>query len=492
MKDVIQLGRRGLRYVRQYGAGKLYRKVTERRRRNKAEAGYPDWLKGQLPGKAQDAEQRKTSFSYAPVISILVPAYETPERFLREMIESVLNQSYEKLELCIADGSPSNKVEGIVKVYEKKDSRIRYRHLTENLGISDNTNAALDLATGEYVGLLDHDDLLLPGALFEIVKAWNEEGQTDVVYTDEDKIDMEGSRHFAPHFKPDFNPEYLRSNNYICHFFVVRRAIALEIDGFQTAFDGAQDHDFILRCTEEADGVLHLPKVLYSWRSHRASTATNPESKLYAYEAGKRAVAAHLKRIGLNGSLKSTDNYGFYRVVYPGAPETLKNSFEKLDRQTGVNVVYYHKVCNISVTISGKEDYVLFLHVQNENVPRVNRDFLTLLKACCDRPTTGMACARVYDRKKRLTTDVRMAGVRDPFSGGMQGLKAGYTGYFHRAVLQQEPEVPTDCFLMRREVLWKLRESGVKGEAAPAELAKALRGLGFHIYYEPWAVMYEG
>ena len=488
----MRLGGRGLRYIKQYGLARLYRKIMERRRRNAAEAGYNDWLLKQLPDAEEDARQREKKFVYEPCISILVPAYETPENFLRQMIDSVLDQSYGNLELCIADGSPSDKVEQTVKEYEKKNSRIKYRHLTENLGISDNTNAALALATGDYVGLLDHDDLLLPGALFEIVEALNESGGADAVYTDEDKVNMELTRHFQPHFKPDFNQEYLRSNNYICHFFVVRRSIALEVGGFREEFDGAQDHDFIFRCTEEAEQVLHVAKVLYSWRSHEASTATNPESKLYAYEAGKRAVSAHLARTGRMGTPQNTDNYGFYRVCYPGVPSILKNSFEKFDGQTGVNVVYYGKVCNISVTINPEDRYVLFMHVRNQRQKhtRVNAQFYEALKACCDRPDTGLACARVYDARKRLAGDIRMRGVKDPFSDGMKGLKYGYTGYNHRAVLQQELEQPTDCFMVRADILKTCVPEG--GEVSVETLAAKLTESGYHIYYEPWAVMYEG
>ena len=492
MKKLIQLGGRGLRYIRKYGLARLYCKVIERKRRNQAEEGYDAWLTAQLPDEETERRQKETRFPYEPCISILVPAYETPETFLRQMIESVLSQSYGKLELCIADGSPSDKVERVVREYEEQDERIRYRHLTENLGISDNTNAALALASGDYVGLLDHDDLLLPGALFEILRALNENGGADAVYTDEDKVNMELTRHFQPHFKPDYNQEYLRSNNYICHFFVVRRRIALEVGGFREEFDGAQDHDFIFRCTEKADRVLHVPKVLYSWRSHEASTATNPESKLYAYEAGKRAVAAHLGRTGRSGQVQDTENYGFYRVCYPGSPAILKNSLKKFDGQTEVKVVYYDKACNISVTISGKERYMLFVHVRNpeKNRIRVQKQFFETLKACCDRPDAGLACARVYNAGKRLTSDIRMRGVQDPFSDGMKGLKAGYTGYNHRATLQQELETPTDCFLVRTDV-WKAcvpEDGGVSVE----ELAANLTASGYHIYYEPWAVMYEG
>ena len=490
MKEIVRLGGRGLRYIRQYGLARLYRKVMERKRRNAAEAGYPDWLMSQLPTAEETERQRSVRFAYEPCISILVPAYETSEVFLRQMMDSVLNQSYSRLELCIADGSPSDKVERIVKEYEKKDSRVKYRHLTKNLGISDNTNAALAMASGEYVGLLDHDDLLLPGALFEILRKLKEEGGADAVYTDEDKVNMDLTRHFQPHFKPDYNQEYLRSNNYICHFFVVRRSIALEVGGFRGEFDGAQDHDFIFRCTEKADRVLHVPKVLYSWRSHEASTATNPESKLYAYEAGKRAVAAHLARTGRSGTPENTDNYGFYRVCYPGSPAILKNSLEKFHGQTGVNVVYYDMICNNSVINWGEDPYVLFVPVRNPEGCRVNVDFFRTLKACCDRAETGMACARVYDAKRRLASELRMRGVSDPFSDGMKGLKAGYTGYYHRAMFQQELEAPTACFLIRTEVL---RACMPQGEALSVEaLAAKLTEAGYHIYYEPWAVMYEG
>ena len=475
---------RAWRFTRRYGALRLYRKVKERRDRNLAERGYEAWLFGQLPGEEELKKQREEKISFSPLISILVPAYETPEVFLRQMIDSVLEQSYGKLELCIADGSPSDRVRRTVEAYARRDSRVRYRKLSENLGISGNTNAALAEASGDYVGLLDHDDLLLPGALFEIVQALCRDGRepADAAYTDEDKLDPERGRHFQPHFKPDFNPEYLRSNNYICHFFLVKREIALQAGGFREEFDGAQDHDFIFRCTELARDVVHVPKVLYSWRCHAASTAANPESKLYAYEAGKRAVAAHLLRTGRHGELQNTENYCFYRVKYPGSPQFFRKSFEFFDGQTGVNVVYYDKARNNSVIISGEEEYVLFTSIRHA---RVNAGFWPALFACCRRPETGMACARVYGRDRRLSSDIRMAGVRDPFSGGMKGLKEGYSGYFHRALLQQELESPTDCFLVRRELLDGKRSVSVE------ELCAHLKEKGYPIYYEPWAVMYE-
>ena len=347
-------------------------------------------------------------------------------------------------------------------------------------------------ATGDFIVFADHDDELTPNALFECVKALNKNRDVKVLYSDEDKMSMDGHKFFQPHFKPDYNPDLLCTVNYICHLFVVDRKVIEQVGTLRKEFDGAQDHDFIFRCTERAESVLHIPKVLYSWRSHEASTATNPESKLYAYEAGKRAVSAHLARTGRMGTPQNTDNYGFYRVCYPGAPSILKNSFEKFDGQTGVNVVYYGKVCNISVTINSEDRYVLFMHVRNQRQKhtRVNAQFYEALKACCDRPDTGLACARVYDARKRLAGDIRMRGVKDPFSDGMKGLKYGYTGYNHRAVLQQELEQPTDCFMVRADILKTCVPEG--GEVSVETLAAKLTESGYHIYYEPWAVLYEG
>lgn len=508
----VQLMGRGLRYIRRHGVSKLYYKVKERRERNQAEKDYDAWYRAQEPDEQQWEAERLASarFARTPVISILVPAYETPEPLLREMIESVLGQSYERLELCIADGSPS--AEGIgktVSTYAERDPRVRYRKLEQNLGIAENTNAALEMASGEYVGLLDHDDLLLPGALFAIVRALNEAGWAEVIYTDEDKLTPGGERHFQPHFKPDYNPEYLRSTNYICHFFVAERNLALAVGGFRREFDGAQDHDFILRCTERAARVLHVPKVLYSWRESAGSTATNPESKLYAYESGKRAVRAQLERLGESGEVTDTDNYGFYRTQYAGYPAALRKSFEFFHGQTDVKVVYYDKICNNSVTIPNRlgtagetregaeekpqelsgdsleltqEPYLFFTCVPKM---KVNEGFLNLLKAAADRPGGGCACARVYDIHGRLRSDVHMAGAEDPFSMGMKGLKRGYTGYFHRAVLQQELDEPTDCFLVRRELL-----EGETADSAGA-LAAVLKKKGLRLLYEPWAVAYE-
>ncbi len=282
---------------------------------------YQKWF-AEHSATQEDLElQRKLTLPKQPKISILVPTWNTPEKYLREMIDSVQNQTYTNWELCIADasvaegGSRNEQVAAILKEYAAKDSRIRYVLLDSNLGISGNTNAAAKLACGDYVGLLDHDDILAPDALFEVAAAVNA-GNPDVLYTDEDKINMEGTFHFDPNLKPDFAPDLLRSHNYITHFFVARRSLLEKIGYFRKEYDGAQDYDLILRATEQTDHIVHIPKILYYWRNHPGSTSQNPESKLYAYDAGTRAIAASLERTGDKGTVTRLDLWGLNHVRY--------------------------------------------------------------------------------------------------------------------------------------------------------------------------------
>ena len=508
MSRFVSLLGRGIRYVRKYGGLQLYRKIQERRKLDNLEKPYEEWLRSQQPDQEEQRAQRETRFSVRPLISILVPAYETPREFLCQLVDSVCAQTYENWELCIADGSESRRVEETLAPYRKQDKRIRYERLLQNQGISGNTNGALAMAGGDYVGLLDHDDLLFPQTLYELVRSMEEHPQAEVFYTDEDKVSFDQKRHFQPHFKPDFNRELLRSNNYICHFFAVKRELAQRLGGFDSRFDGAQDYDFILRCTEQASQVVHIPKILYSWRSHASSTAADPESKRYAYEAGKRAVEAHLRRQGVRACVLDTANYGFYRVKYGTAGRSdrdriaseqpvLINSFENIHRQKDVKVVYYGKACNKIVTFPKKDvtdGYVLFTCVKRG---RAQEGFLEELKSVCDRPEVGLACARVYDARGRLSHAVEMAGVSSPFSLSVKGLRRGYLGYFHRACLQQEILGVTDCFLMRGELfsrLARLYREETAGETGMDVdwLAGQVRSMGYGVVYDPWAVLNEG
>ena len=307
---------KGFRYLKHYGPKEFWIRLHERF--EPEEVPYGPWYEAYVPDEKELNRQKEHKFCENLLISVVVPAFRTPEKFLRQMLDSVRAQTYANWELCIANGSPDDRgMQAVLEEYAKKDSRIRYKNLKDNLGIAENTNEAFSMASGEFVGLMDHDDLLAPNAFYEIISALEKDKEADAVYTDEDKVTTDLSEHFQPHLKPDFNLDLLRSNNYICHFFVVRRSIVEQVGGFRREYDGAQDYDFIFRCVEKARKVAHVPEILYHWRTHKASTADNPASKMYAFEAGKRAIEAHLKRTGTKGIVSHTKDLGFYRVQYP-------------------------------------------------------------------------------------------------------------------------------------------------------------------------------
>ena len=288
---------KGLRYLKHYGPKEFLIRLSERM--EPEEVPYGPWRE-QYCAKEEDlARQKNHKFSYCPKISVVVPAYRTPEIFLRQMIESLEKQSYENWELVIGNASPEDETMArILKEYTGKDPRVKNVPIPENIGIAENTNAALAAAAGNFVGFMDHDDLLAPDALFEIAIRLEKDPSIDAFYTDEDKVRTDLSEYFQPHFKPDFNLDLLRSNNYICHFSVFSRKLLEGEELFRTAFDGAQDHDMILRLTDRAEKIVHVPRLMYYWRSHEGSTAASIDAKPYAIEAAKGAVADHLKKHG--------------------------------------------------------------------------------------------------------------------------------------------------------------------------------------------------
>lgn len=255
-----------------------------------------------FPDEERARREREQIFERMVKISILVPLWNTPENFLREMIESVTAQTYQNWELCLADGSDGDHayVETIVREYQEKDGRgrILYKKLEKNEGIAGNTNRCLAMATGEYIGLFDHDDILHPSALYEYVKVINEKN-ADYIYCDETTFKSgDINKMLTMHFKPDYAIDNLRANNYICHFSVFARQLLDGTELFRTKFDGSQDHDMILRLTDRAKNVVHVPKLLYYWRSHPGSVASDINAKPYAIQSAKDAVADHLRRHG--------------------------------------------------------------------------------------------------------------------------------------------------------------------------------------------------
>lgn len=530
---------KGFRYLKHYGPKEFWIRLHERF--EPEEVPYGPWYQAYVPDQETLEAQKKHKFDYRPLISIAVPAYQTPVEFLKQMIESLISQTYPEWELCIANASPDNEeMQRVLADYSAKDSRVRFCNLKENLGIAENTNRAFSMAKGEFMGLLDHDDLLAPNALYEIVQALQDHPQADALYTDEDKVTTEMDEHFQPHLKPDFNLDLLRSNNYICHFFVVRRSIVEKAGGFRKEFDGAQDYDFIFRCTENAREVLHVPEILYHWRTHKASTADNPASKMYAFEAGKRAIEANLERTETKGVVSHTQDLGFYRVKYPvqGKPlvsviipnkdekETLQTCMEMLNSNTSyqnfeiiiiennsttdeifryykelskdprIHLLRWGKEFNYSAinnfgVAHAKGEYLLFL---NNDIKSINPDWMEELLGVCQRPEVGGVGAKLIYPDNTIQHAGCVVGM-----GGIAGhmfvdMPADRTGYLHKAsLLQDMSAVTAACLMMKKEVFEEA--GGFTEELAVAfndvDLCLKVRKNNHLIVYDPYAKLYH-
>ena len=296
-------------YLKRYGVLNLLRKITE-----KASRGF-DISEEFACENLTDEEllkQRNYKFLYSPVISIVMPVYNPDDRYFRQTLNSIKNQSYENWQLCIGDAG-NNKKNKILEEIFGNDDRVKYLDIPVNYGISGNSNKALELATGEYIGLMDHDDILTSDALFMIVSKLNE--GYDIVYTDEDKTDENLNRYFSVYRKPDFNLNLFLSNNYMCHFTVISKKIISEAGNFRSEYDGAQDYDLFLRCIEKTDRIGHVNKVLYHWRTVGGSTSGNPFNKEYAFDAGKRALQDYILRNNIKGvKVAQMEDPGYYRI----------------------------------------------------------------------------------------------------------------------------------------------------------------------------------
>ncbi len=310
-----------IHYLKKYGILKTIKKIITRifeldsKNKKAQQEIYQNWILQNEPNEEALEIQKKTKFPYEPKISLIVPMYNTDENFFLELLNSLLAQTYSNWELCIADGSKKQN-ETIFAMCSSLLSKIKYQFLEENKGISENTNRALETATGDFIAFLDHDDCLPPFALYEVVKTINENPNVEFIYSDEDKINEQGKR-FMPYFKPDFSPEALECNNYITHLVVIKKTLADKIGPLDSRFDGAQDFDFVLRATENTKNIVHIPKILYHWRAHQNSTAHLADSKNYAYEAGLKAIAEHLQRIGKEGVVVNPNEVpGIYQIKY--------------------------------------------------------------------------------------------------------------------------------------------------------------------------------
>lgn len=285
-------------------------------------AHYSEWVKHNLPDALVTAKLKREAdnFTYRPRISVIVPVYNTDHTFLRDCFDSVLAQAYDNWELCIVDdASPDESVRDIIKEYAALDSRIKYTFSKENLHIAGATNEAIAMATGDYISLFDHDDILWPNALYEVVKALNLDQSIDFLYSDEDKITDDRKDYCAPFFKPDWNPDFLHSVNYITHFSTIKKSLLDTVGGPRKEYNGAQDWDLFLRVTSVAKNIHHIPTVIYSWRIHDMSTAKHTDTKPYVVEAQERALRDDLSRKGYPEATVKRDpkNSGYWMVEYP-------------------------------------------------------------------------------------------------------------------------------------------------------------------------------
>ncbi|MCI8937792.1 MAG: glycosyltransferase family 2 protein [Lachnospiraceae bacterium] len=334
-----------------------------------------------FPSEEEAKRQRQEQFPRMVKFSILVPLYNTPEMFLKEMIESVVNQTYENWELCLADGSDENHsyIEGMVEEYRKRTGKdkILYRKLEKNEGISGNTNQCLKMATGEFIGLFDHDDILHPSVLYEYVKVINEK-KADYIYCDETTFRSgDINKMLTLHFKPDYAIDNLRANNYICHFSVFARELLDGTELFRSRFDGSQDHDMILRLTDRAKNVVHVPKLLYYWRSHPDSVASDIGAKPYAIEAAKGAVADHLRRHG----------FEHFQITSTRAFETIFKIRYQIIGSPLISIIIANKdhtedLKRCITSILGKSTYENFeiIVVENNSTERAIFDYYEELK----------------------------------------------------------------------------------------------------------------
>lgn len=462
---------------------------------------------GSFPSAAERKKEETTVFRKDVTFSILVPLYNTPERFLREMIESVIAQTYGKWELCLADGSDAAHefVGRICQEYRQKDSRIKYQKLVKNEGISGNTNECYKMATGNYIALFDHDDLLHPCVLFAYMQAICEK-DADYIYCDEATFKGNSINHMITmHFKPDYAPDNLLANNYICHFSVFSRELLESGELFRSQFDGSQDHDMILRLTAKAKHIVHIPRILYYWRSHKGSVASSIDAKTYAINAAKGAVADRLTRLGYkNFEIESTrafatifrikyaltshplisiiipnkdhmedlsrcvesifnlstyDNYEIVIVENNSETAEIRTYYEEISRHPRVQVVEYKgdfnysKINNFGVQYA-KGEYLLLL---NNDTEVITSDWMEELLMYALRKDVGAVGAKLYYPDKTIQHAGIVIGLGAHRTAGHTHYRIpeANVGYMGRLCYAQDVTAVTGACMMVSKVLYE-------------------------------------
>ena len=513
----------------------IFEGIIIRRSRADILLDYQKWIEENEPNEEELEEQRKTKFEFEPKISLLVPLYKTPRKFFEELVECLKQQTYSNWELCLGDGTPEEN-EGIKDIIES-DERIKYKALNENKGIAGNTNECIKLATGDFIALFDHDDLLPTFSLYEVVKAINENPEVEFLYSDEDKITTMDQPRFDPYFKPDFAPDTLRANNYICHFSVFKKELLEKLGGERSEFDGAQDYDLILRMSEETSNIVHIPKILYHWRVHENSTAKAGETaKPYAYEAGIKVLQAHLKRVGLKGTVEHGETLGAYRIKYEveGNPKvsivipnkdyisTLKvclksiiklttyknyeivivenNSekeetfeyYKKIDGKENIRVVYYpEKQFNYSAIINygvrhSTGEYIVQL---NNDTQLLTPNWLEEMLGFAQREDVGGVGAKLFYPDKTIQHAGVIIGIGGVAGHVFKDLPKGKHGYFSKeSMIQNLSAVTAACIMTPKSIYDEVGYMNEKYKVAfnDIDFCLKIREKGKLIVYNPY------
>lgn len=498
-------------------------------------ADYDTWLRIMRVSRQELFEQRKTKFSYAPKFSVVVPLYHTPAKFLKDLVRSMMYQSYANWELCLVNASPEDvHLTSLLENWAMRDKRIRVIRLEKNLGIAQNTNAGIAASTGEFIAFLDHDDFLEPDALFCYADALNKDKTIDVFYSDEDKTDEYAAHYFYPHFKSDFNIDLLHANNYMCHFLAVRKSLVDTVGGLNEKFDGAQDYDFVLRLTENTKKIYHCPRILYHWRCSNQSTAANQGNKMYAIHAGKAALNAHYKRLGWNARAQEGAVDGWYQtkftlkeeplvsILIPNKDHTddldvcLNSFFERADYQNyefiiiennsvlpetfayyekiekehdNVKVVYWEAGFNYSAINNfgfkfAKGDYIMLL---NNDVELITPDIFQSMLGFCMRPEVGIVGAKLLYNDHTVQHAGVLVGAGGLADHVFKGLHEDDPGYMGRAISSQDVSAVTAaCLLVKRSVYEEV--GGLEDEFQVAfndvDFCLKVRKAGYLIVYD--------
>lgn len=498
-------------------------------------ADYDTWLRIMRVSRQELFEQRKTKFSYAPKFSVVVPLYHTPAKFLKDLVRSMMYQSYANWELCLVNASPEDvHLTSLLENWAMRDKRIRVIRLEKNLGIAQNTNAGIAASTGEFIAFLDHDDFLEPDALFCYADALNKDKTIDVFYSDEDKTDEYAAHYFYPHFKSDFNIDLLHANNYMCHFLAVRKSLVDTVGGLNEKFDGAQDYDFVLHLTEHTKKIYHCQRILYHWRCSNQSTAASQGNKMYAIHAGKAALNAHYKRLGWNARAQEGAVDGWYQtkftlkeeplvsILIPNKDHTddldvcLNSFFERADYQNyefiiiennsvlpetfayyekiekehdNVKVVYWEAGFNYSAINNfgfkfAKGDYIMLL---NNDVELITPDIFQSMLGFCMRPEVGIVGAKLLYNDHTVQHAGVLVGAGGLADHVFKGIHEDDPGYMGRAISSQDVSAVTAaCLLVKRSVYEEV--GGLEDEFQVAfndvDFCLKVRKAGYLIVYD--------